>query len=210
MTIAIFVSTSYETISNGKLLLPRNEIKTDTLASECEVFIPYVARTPEDSGAVYALKNITMRRDSDFIEVTFDPNTDVTAIAAHHVHDHQHKPNHAFCLIAGSSDDAMPDVPRFNISSHANANDEQLIALDHELRGACRQFADGLITLTDFVFALAAKGITVTNIHQNINDKSQPIAEISRRPTHVIDCCKDNGVVDNNDYPVLARLSIVL
>lgn len=210
MTIAIFVSTSYETLGTGKLLLPRDEIKTDTISSECEVFIPYVARTPEDAGAVYALKNITMRRDGDFIEVTFDPNTDVTAIAARHVHDHQHKPNHAFCIIAGSPDDDMADVPRFNISSHANANDEQLIALDYELRGACRQFADGLITLTDFVFALAAKEITVTNIHQNINDKSQPVAEISRRPTRVIDCCKDNGVVGEYNYPALARLSIVL
>lgn len=209
-TTAIFVSTSYDALASGSLLIPSDTIKTDTL-TECEVFVAYIANTEEVTGAAYALNNIVLRRKGEAIEVLFDPNTDVTAIPFNLIHAYQHKPNHAKYEIVGAKAHELAAVPRFNVSSHARASDKQLIALNHDVRQRMLQFKAGLISLTEFVLALYEHNIYVSDIHQDVNvGPDDLVAVLTRRPTHAIELNRDNGVTDESNFPVLARLTVLL
>lgn len=193
---------SYATLGSGSFPISLQLINA---VVESEVFIVY---TNTGAGNTFALKNITLiKRDEDTAIVTFDPLTDVHAVPAS-ILPRDQLTNSAMQALILTED--LKDVPRFCVANNASGNYENPLTLDAEDRARLMQYKGGLISLTELVLALYEHGITISDIHQNTRNREDKVALMSSYPTHVIELNKDNGVIDNNNHPRLARLSVLL
>ncbi|QYW03560.1 hypothetical protein pEaSNUABM34_00258 [Erwinia phage pEa_SNUABM_34] len=199
-TKAFFFKTNYSVLAEGEFALP-----VDSLTSlvNSRIFICIT-----EDNLRFALTNITVQPiRNGFLRVGFEPKTDVNAITTPIITPKTMWSEYDFDACS------VENIPSFNISTHEDKNNEQLIALSYDLRMALMHYREGMYCVTDIVLRLHEHGIFVVDIDQNLKVALSPIAVLSERPTHAVSLSKDNGVlsrIDDFELPDLAKLIVLL
>lgn len=197
-----FVKRSYASLAAGSFAIDAKHVQE---LIECECMIVHV-----DTGHrnAFALKNISLTPiDEHNVRVTFDPLTDAHAMPSSVMP----KDLKGSIQVYGMYGEDLKDVPRFDVSNDASGNNPNLLSLDLESRQRFVQYFGGMCTLTDLCLSLHDKGIHVVDIHNNVKQHDHGVAVFTQRYRTSFELNKDNGIKRHNeDYPVLARMTVLM
>lgn len=207
----VFVKRSYESLRTGSFVVPAD--LTPAIA-ESSHFISY---TNTGAGNVFALKNVTIqplvtdsKTDGVHVQVKFDPLTDAVALPRS-ILPLEELARHDSATVLTFPYELVENVPMFEVASHANGNHKNLLALTHHQRLNFRRMRDGMISITDLVYALSDTGIVLEDITPyKTKNNYQISAQLAPHPNMVFILNKDNGVKNESDWPDLARLYVLL
>lgn len=200
--VTFFAKRSYASLGAGNFAISSTLVK-DLIEAEC--FIVY---TDTGLGNTFAVQNIALTIiDEHNVRVSFDPLTDVHAMPASILP--KSDLLESACAVS-MQEDEVKDVPRFNVVNVASGNNPNVLALNIDCRHRFMQYAAGLCTLTDLVLELYQSGIHVCDIHNGVKQKSNYHAVLGQHPRVVFDLNKDNGLVNDQNMPLLAAMVVLL
>lgn len=203
MTIStFFVKRSYASLAAGNFAIDAKHVQ-ELVESEC-----LIVHVDTGHRNAFALKNISITPiDEHNVRITFDPLTDAHAMPSSVMP----KDLTGSIQVYGMYEDDLKEVPRFFVSNDASGNNPNLLSLDLECRERFVQYFGGMCTLTDLCLTLHDKGIHVVDIHNNVKQHDHGVGVFTQRYRTAFELNKDNGIKrHNDDYPVLARMTVLM